>query len=683
MLTLQQEQGLAVARLLVKAGMPVFVAPADPYSPQGFRLPLGWQTIECDPSVIDAWRPGDALCAVTGRAFDLVDIDPRSGGTEEAIPMPHSYLAAETPSGGRHHFVSALGVASRDGVAPGVDLKSGTLEGTGRGFAFIAPTVRVSKVDGTPREYRWYIGPDGPGLPSADQRASDGSGAMLRARVMELRRTQPTAQEPRRVPLSVAQREFTRAMHGLAEDVRRWSVMGWGGEAHSGLLATTTHLARLNYEQASEAFYWAFRTAGVEPDAADLAKLHSAIERAVPDIIIPDDQLSPQERFLLGGDSPLDQLGGVPMSASGTTWPLTSGTGAGAENSSFGQQSSLFQPVSRERFRNRTPPPPATFGSFGGAHALFYGEGVHWVQGESESGKTWVACAVVADVLRQGGTVLYVDYEDTIDRVLERLEQLGVTDDEIERFTYVDGSDAGFHVLVGHVAVTSYAGLVIDGVTSALSSAGLKGRDEQELTRWCDLLPRKARMAICIDHVAKDKEERNGNAIGSQAKKSVVTGSSFEVVCTEKFGRGSEGRIRLNLHKDKPGALRGAGVKTVNLRFISDAQTGAVVLCVPSAVPVPGANDSDAFFGDVRGAERATLARRVFDALVEAGLPAGSSADRAYWPRIREQFPEATQDLVRAVARVYKAQRGVPVSLQDEEAAWMGAWGRVDPIPAA
>lgn len=594
MLTMQQEQGLAIARLLVKAGMPVFLAYPDPSSPQGFKLPMGWQNQECDPSVVDSWRPGMALCAVTGRAFDLVDIDPRSGGTEDAIPMPHSYLAAETPSGGRHHFVSALGVASRDGVAPGVDLKSGTLEGTGRGFAFIAPTVRVSKVDGVSREYRWYVGPDGPGLPTADQRAADGSGAMLRGRVMELRRTSPqVATEPRRVPYSVAVREFDRAMHGLADDVRRWKVMGWGGEAHSGLLATTTHLARLNHEQAEAAFLWAFRTAGVEPDEADLAKLYSAIERAVPDIVIPDEQLTEQERFFLGGDSPLGLTSHLGVLSGGVG---VLGGSAGMLGATPIPGAEVFAPLTRERFRNRTPPPPPLYGAFGGTVPTFYGEGVHWLQGESESGKTWVALIVLADVLRRGGTGLYVDHEDTLDRVLERLDQLGVTDEEIERLVYVDGTTTGFFELVGHVALTAYTVMVIDGVTSSVSSAGLSGRDEQELTRWCDLLPRRAQMSICVDHVVKSKDDRGGMAIGSQAKKSVVTGSSFEVVCEKKFGRGKEGLIVLNLQKDKPGGIRGAAVKTVRLKFLSDPATGAVVLCVPSAAPREHA--ADGFFDE-------------------------------------------------------------------------------------
>ncbi|HSL52011.1 MAG TPA: AAA family ATPase [Candidatus Deferrimicrobiaceae bacterium] len=383
-LTMQQEQGLAVARLLVKAGMPLFLAHPNPSSLQGFSLPMGWQHLECDPSVVDAWRPGMALCAVTGRAFDLVDIDPRSGGDESLIELPHSYLAAETPSGGRHHFVSALGVASRDGVAPGVDLKSGTLEGTGRGFAFIAPTVRVSKVDGVAREYRWYLGPDGPGLPSADQRAADGSGAKLRGRVMELRRTQPQAVAPRRVPLSVARREFQRAMHGLRDSVRGWMTYGWGGQAHSDILAATTHLARLNAEQAEAAFLWAFRDAGAEPDEADLQKLYSAIERAVPDVVVPDEQLDAQERFWLGGDSPLDP--GVFGGGTGLT-AMTPGSGT----SSTGEPRRRFGAMDEFEAQNIVPPAPIVDGM------LLSGTKAR-LSAPSGAGKTWVVLDIAAHI---------------------------------------------------------------------------------------------------------------------------------------------------------------------------------------------------------------------------------------------------------------------------------------------
>src|SRR5687768_18362895 len=105
---MQQEQALGIARMLVKAGVPMFLAPSNPASRHGFDLPIGWQMTEPDVEVIERWRPGMALCAVTGRVFDLVDVDAYSGGTERDVPMPHSYLTAETPSGGRHHFVRTL-----------------------------------------------------------------------------------------------------------------------------------------------------------------------------------------------------------------------------------------------------------------------------------------------------------------------------------------------------------------------------------------------------------------------------------------------------------------------------------------------------------------------------------------------------------------------------------------------
>lgn len=239
-----------------------------------------------------------------------------------------------------------------------------------------------------------------------------------------------------------------------------------------------------------------------------------------------------------------------------------------------------FAFVTPERFADRKPPAPAAYGALGGAEPLFYATGVHWLQGESESGKSWVAYAVALDVLRQGGAVLVVDHEDTEHNVLERFAQLGCTPELARGLVYVGGHDVAHSALVEHLRTTDrdYALLVVDGVTSALSAAGLSGRDEQEITAWTDALPRRARAAVCIDHVVKATDERRGMAIGSQAKKAVVTGTAFEVVAEQKFGRGSSGVIRLNLQKDKQGSVRGRGVSSVVLQFASDPATGAVTM---------------------------------------------------------------------------------------------------------
>lgn len=663
--TMQDEQGLAIARMLVKAGVPMFLARPNPQSKIGFDLPFGWETNEPDVSVVDAWRPGWALCAVTGHTFDLVDIDPRSGGDESLIQMPHIYLTAETPSGGRHHFVRTLGVSSLDGkVAAGIDVKSGTEDGVGRGFAFIAPTVRRSKVDGSLGTYRWIVGPKGPVLPTPDQLAADGTGGMLRARVLELRRSSAAdSSTPRHVPHSVASREWETAVRRLATDVAHWQRHGWGGEAHSGILAATMHLARLDGDRAREAFEWAFSSAGATPDSSDWQKLESALERAVPDVVVPDAELSAAEAFFLGGDAP-PSLGGSLAGAGSTAASLmTSGLGSVAVPGAG--VADVFAPVTRERYRNRTPPPPATYGAFGGAQPLFYADGVHWLQGESESGKTWVGLAVVADVLRQGGTALYIDHEDTLDRVLERLECLGVTDDEIERLVYLDPTLVTFRDIVFHVHDTQYSVMVVDGVTSSLSMARLSGRDEQELTDWCDILPRKARMAICIDHVVKSKDDRGGMAVGTQAKKSVVTGSSFEVICVTKFGRGTNGEIRLNLQKDKPGSLRGAGIKSIKLHVVSDPAAGTVSLLRAGKGAAAG-GPAEVFFAadDVNTRARALLPR-VHE---WAGSHPGFSVSARTVTRVlREEFNvQASNEILRRVAQLYHAGTGLSVDLSDD-----------------
>ncbi|WP_374968999.1 hypothetical protein [Terrabacter sp. BE26] len=67
------------------------------------------------------------------------------------------------------------------GLRPGVDVKAG-IDGSGHGCAFIAPTVRVSKVTGLVEPYRWLRPPSGL-LP-----VDDGSGVQL-ARLINNRRS--------------------------------------------------------------------------------------------------------------------------------------------------------------------------------------------------------------------------------------------------------------------------------------------------------------------------------------------------------------------------------------------------------------------------------------------------------------------------------------------------------------
>lgn len=164
-LTRKQELALDHARHLAENGVPVFVAQADPNHPLGFRLPSGWQHSEADLAVVDRWRPGYALCAVMGHVVDAVDVDPRNGGSIDVLhssldgAVPRCYGKQATPSGGSHLLVAALGLRSRDGVLPGIDVKAGDGDGNGHGFVFLAPTERVSKASGELVAYDWIEEP--------------------------------------------------------------------------------------------------------------------------------------------------------------------------------------------------------------------------------------------------------------------------------------------------------------------------------------------------------------------------------------------------------------------------------------------------------------------------------------------------------------------------------------------
>src|SRR5690348_9869814 len=162
-LTPDQEQAIAVAHLLVDLGVPVF--PAAPNNGAGpeFHFPSAWQTWRPNHSAVDRWRPGWALCAVTGVIFDVIDIDPRNGGAEGLTDLimaeawPDTYGQSATPSAGAHHWIARTYLA-KGKPATGIDLQAGDEKGEGRGFVYLPPTVRISKHGpnvGQPVAYTW------------------------------------------------------------------------------------------------------------------------------------------------------------------------------------------------------------------------------------------------------------------------------------------------------------------------------------------------------------------------------------------------------------------------------------------------------------------------------------------------------------------------------------------------
>jgi hypothetical protein len=166
---------LDVARALIKAGVPIFLAhPATDQARQwipdggaggcGYWIPPGWENTVPDESVIDLYTPGDGVGAVMVTVNGL-DCDVQKGGFESRDCLKNAGLwpqvigLASTPSGGTHELVAPLGVGSRDRLLPGLDVKGSKPDGSSRGFLWIAPTIKLSKTTGEPAPYRWIVEP--------------------------------------------------------------------------------------------------------------------------------------------------------------------------------------------------------------------------------------------------------------------------------------------------------------------------------------------------------------------------------------------------------------------------------------------------------------------------------------------------------------------------------------------
>lgn len=218
-------RSLDYARDLIKSGVPIFLAPpcsdtcrraghenSAGTGGSGFDLPGGWENAVPMLEVVDRWQRGWAMAAVCGHGIDVLDVDPRNGGDIAAEELraggvwPRTYGMAQTPSGGTHELIRSIGV--RKGTPyPGIDLQAGAPGGEGRGFVFIAPTVKVSKVDGIPRPYRWITAPDLDAL--AEWGSDDDSGAVIATAIATVR-ARPALPEGAIAPVELSGAEAVR-----------------------------------------------------------------------------------------------------------------------------------------------------------------------------------------------------------------------------------------------------------------------------------------------------------------------------------------------------------------------------------------------------------------------------------------------------------------------------------------
>lgn len=223
----------------------------------------------------------------------------------------------------------------------------------------------------------------------------------------------------------------------------------------------------------------------------------------------------------------------------------------------------LPQPILKMAAAAETEPAPTILRRTDGK-ALFYRGRVNGILGEAESGKTWIALAAVAETLTDGGTVVYLDFEDTAAGTLGRLRKLDVDASHLENLHYISPDEN-----LGEIARAAMLGaihqlnpdlIIVDGYNAGMTILGLDINSNNDATLFATRILRPladtGAAVTYIDHVPKNKETRGKGGIGAQAKRAMTTGACITVTVIEHPAPGATGKLRISVDKDRPGRVR-------------------------------------------------------------------------------------------------------------------------------
>jgi hypothetical protein len=197
---------------------------------------------------------------------------------------------------------------------------------------------------------------------------------------------------------------------------------------------------------------------------------------------------------------------------------------------------------------------------------LFYAACINALYGESESLKSWIVAVITAQLLTVDRHVVWVDFEDGPETLIERLRALGVQPEQIRaNLTYINPTgpldELAQAVVQEAIELKGPPALaVIDGVTEAMSDIGLDPMSGTDVAayyagspKW---LARTGAAVALLDHVTKSQEGRGRWAIGSERKLSGLTGAAYSCEAITPFGRGKTGMVKITVAKDRRGHVR-------------------------------------------------------------------------------------------------------------------------------
>ncbi|WP_406349465.1 hypothetical protein OHB10_30530 [Streptomyces sp. NBC_01597] len=195
---------------------------------------------------------------------------------------------------------------------------------------------------------------------------------------------------------------------------------------------------------------------------------------------------------------------------------------------------------------------------------IFYRGKINGIHAESEAGKSWLACLVTVQEIRANRHVVYIDFEDDAASIVRRLQLLGASREGIAQFFHycnptgplTDAETSEYQRLIeigGSLAI-------FDGMTEAMALEGLDGIKAEDVAAWHARLTKAFAAAqwavVVLDHIPHEGKR----AIGSQHKKSSLTGVSYFLEPVHPIRKGGIGKSRLRVEKDRPAWVRAHAV---------------------------------------------------------------------------------------------------------------------------
>lgn len=216
---------------------------------------------------------------------------------------------------------------------------------------------------------------------------------------------------------------------------------------------------------------------------------------------------------------------------------------------------------------NTLPDKPPVQPTLGGVGIVYPGKR-HVFSGPQESAKTMAAHAIGIEVVRDGGTLILIDFEMGAWDTRDRLKRFGATSDDLNRVHYIEPSDPADDHTMERLLALHPTLVIVDAAAGAYDLQGLDDNKRLDVERFTRLYVRafwRAGVAtILLDHVVKNTELRGRYTIGSERK---VGGADvhlgFDVITPIK--RGGHGLFKISTHKDRGGFLKRGTLATFEL----------------------------------------------------------------------------------------------------------------------